>query len=153
MSNKKTDLSQQSITALLYTKGKRLLIKVLTPSTKSSKSITIDLSRNATCMTSTSLGAGIVSIGLEYGEVLMIHNFGEFIRYYVHDNELKESILTKTILHWHAQAALSLVFSCDGKYLYSGGEESVLVAWNVAKQSKSFLPRLGAALCHIVVSR
>ena len=153
MVNKKTEsLSQQHITAMIYTKGKRLQIKVLTTSTKSLKSITIDLAREATCFASTSHGAGIIAIGLEYGEIMMIHNFADFIRFYVNNHEIKEQILTKTILHWHAQACLSLVFSSDAKYLYSGGEESVLVAWNVAKQSKSFLPRLGAPLCHIVVS-
>ena len=30
--------------------------------------------------------------------------------------------------------------------LFSGGEEAVLVQWNLAKGTKAFLPRLGASI-------
>lgn len=37
----------------------------------------------------------------------------------------------------------------SGAYLYSGGEESVLVFWQVDSNHKQFKPRLGAPIAHI----
>ncbi|XP_028415073.1 WD repeat-containing protein 75-like [Dendronephthya gigantea] len=54
-----------------------------------------------------------------------------------------------TKLHWHAHSVASLNFSNDGAYLYSGGEESVLVFWQVDTSHKQFKPRLGAPIAHI----
>jgi hypothetical protein len=45
---------------------------------------------------------------------------------------------------------LSLGFSKDGRLLYSGGEEYVLVVWDLIDYSKSFLPRLNANLVHLI---
>lgn len=54
------------------------------------------------------------------------------------------------VLHWHAHAVNSLCFSADGLMLLSGGEEGVLVFWQMQHNfSKIFLPRLGAALLHL----
>jgi NET1-associated nuclear protein 1 (U3 small nucleolar RNA-associated protein 17) len=53
-------------------------------------------------------------------------------------------------LHWHAHSVHSLCFSTDGTHLYSGGEEAVLVQWNLQLSGggadKQFLPRLGGTL-------
>ena len=42
-------------------------------------------------------------------------------------------------------------FSSDGNYLYSGGEEAVLVVWQISSGNKRFLPRLGAPIAEIAV--
>jgi NET1-associated nuclear protein 1 (U3 small nucleolar RNA-associated protein 17) len=55
-------------------------------------------------------------------------------------------------LHWHAHAVTCLSFSSDGTLMLSGGEEGVLVMWQVATGKQSFLPRLGAPLSAISVS-
>lgn len=52
----------------------------------------------------------------------------------------------KVSLHWHAHAVADICFSSDGSYLYSGGEEAVLVVWQVETRRTRFLPRLGAAI-------
>ena len=52
----------------------------------------------------------------------------------------------KVSLHWHAHAVADICFNPDGSYLYSGGEEAVLVAWQVETRMKRFLPRLGAPI-------
>ncbi len=59
------------------------------------------------------------------------------------------SLTTVVTTHWHAHAVSCLYFSPDGKFLLSGGEEGVLVQWNLVIGSKSFLPRLGGALSHV----
>lgn len=49
-------------------------------------------------------------------------------------------------LHWHAHGVRALAFSTDGAYLLSGGEEAVLVVWQVETGHRQFLPRLGGTL-------
>jgi WD40 repeat protein len=57
-----------------------------------------------------------------------------------------------TTLHWHAHGVNTIVFNHDGDYLYSGGEEGVLVSWQLRSGVRSFLPRLGAALVDVALS-
>ena len=49
-------------------------------------------------------------------------------------------------VHWHAHAVGCLSFSTDGRYLLSGGEEAVLVLWDVQTSGRAYLPRLGGPL-------
>lgn len=48
--------------------------------------------------------------------------------------------------HWHAHAVSSLSFSGDGGHLFSGGEEAVLVVWQLQTGRKEFVPRVGAPI-------
>lgn len=48
--------------------------------------------------------------------------------------------------HWHAHAVSSISFTPNGAYLLSGGEESVLVVWQLHTGKKEFVPRLGAPI-------
>ncbi|KAJ3088070.1 WD repeat-containing protein 75 [Quaeritorhiza haematococci] len=57
-----------------------------------------------------------------------------------------------TTMHWHAHQVNDLAFTNDGEYLLSGGEEAVLVIWQLQTRSKQFLPRLGADILSIAVS-
>ena len=47
-------------------------------------------------------------------------------------------------LHWHAHDVRCLSFSADGNHLLSGGDEAVLVTWQLETRDRSFLPRLGS---------
>lgn len=55
-------------------------------------------------------------------------------------------------VHWHAHAVGCLSFSADGRYLLSGGEEAVLVLWDVRTSGRAYLPRLGGPLTGIAPS-
>eukprot|EP01027_Heterolobosea_sp_BB2_P019235 GEZU01027017.1.p1 GENE.GEZU01027017.1~~GEZU01027017.1.p1 ORF type:complete len:739 (+),score=128.73 GEZU01027017.1:281-2497(+) len=57
-----------------------------------------------------------------------------------------------SIYHWHANPVRSINFTPDGGYMLSGGDEAVLVQWQLAKGKKDFLPRLGASIQAIAVS-
>lgn len=57
-----------------------------------------------------------------------------------------------TLLHWHAHAVTSLAFTPNGAHLLSGGEEAVLVLWQLASRAKEFVPRLGAPISSIAVA-
>jgi NET1-associated nuclear protein 1 (U3 small nucleolar RNA-associated protein 17) len=52
------------------------------------------------------------------------------------------------VMHWHAHAVASLTFTPNGAYLLSGGEEAVLVIWELASGGfkKEFVPRVGSAI-------
>ena len=51
-----------------------------------------------------------------------------------------------SVLHWHAHAVSSLAFTPNGAYLLSGGEEAVLVVWQIESRHKEFVPRIGAPI-------
>ncbi|KZV93849.1 WD40 repeat-like protein [Exidia glandulosa HHB12029] len=57
-----------------------------------------------------------------------------------------------TMLHWHAHAVSSLTFTPNGAYLLSGGEEAVLVIWQLDANKKDFVPRVGAPIVSIAVT-
>ena len=68
-----------------------------------------------------------------------------------------EAYAPSTVLHWHAHAVSSLAFTPNGAHLLSGGEEGVLVVWQLhssggAGTSKEFVPRLGAPVTSIAVA-
>ncbi|KAJ7103370.1 WD40 repeat-like protein [Mycena belliarum] len=58
-----------------------------------------------------------------------------------------------TTLHWHAHAVSSIAFTPNGAYLLSGGEESVLVVWQLHSGKREFLPRIGSPIKTISVSK
>ncbi|TFY82077.1 hypothetical protein EWM64_g1935 [Hericium alpestre] len=64
-----------------------------------------------------------------------------------------ESRAPTTTLHWHAHAVSALAFTHNGAYLLSGGEEAVLVIWQLHSGKKEFVPRVGAPISTISVSR
>ena len=55
-------------------------------------------------------------------------------------------------MHWHAHRVRSLAFSADGTTLLSGGDEAVLVMWQLGTRNRSFLPRLGGSILAIASS-
>ena len=56
-------------------------------------------------------------------------------------------------LHWHAHAVSSITFSRNGAYLLSGGEEAVLVIWQLHTGRKDFIPRVGAPISTVSVTK
>ncbi|KAJ7040451.1 quinon protein alcohol dehydrogenase-like superfamily [Mycena alexandri] len=58
-----------------------------------------------------------------------------------------------TTMHWHAHPVASLAFTANGAYLLSGGEESVLVIWQLHTGKREFLPRIGSPIKTISVSK
>ncbi|XP_010681099.2 uncharacterized protein LOC104896097 [Beta vulgaris subsp. vulgaris] len=54
--------------------------------------------------------------------------------------------------HWHSSGVKFLSFSSDGAYLYSGGNEGVLVLWQLDTGKRKFLPRIGSPLLYFVHS-
>lgn len=76
---------------------------------------------------------------------------GKITLWYVLDlAEHRQKPVTSTV-HWHAHPVRSLSFTNDGIYLLSGGEEGVLVIWQMSTRTKQFLPHLGSDILSITV--
>ncbi|KAF5352400.1 hypothetical protein D9756_005945 [Leucocoprinus leucothites] len=56
-------------------------------------------------------------------------------------------------MHWHAHAVSTLAFTTNGAYLLSGGEEAVLVIWQLHTGRKEFVPRVGSAINTVSVAK
>jgi NET1-associated nuclear protein 1 (U3 small nucleolar RNA-associated protein 17) len=84
-----------------------------------------------------------IATGDSKGQITLWYCLGQ-------EEGVKKVVTSK--LHWHAHAVTCLSFSSDGTLMLSGGEEGVLVMWQVATGKQSFLPRLGAPLSAISVS-
>lgn len=52
-------------------------------------------------------------------------------------------------LQWHVHAVNSLLV--EGSYLYSGGEEGVVVVWHLRENKNDFLPRIGSEIVRLVL--
>ena len=48
----------------------------------------------------------------------------------------------RTVAHWHAHAVRTVAFSPDGAYMLSGGDEAVLVVWQMGTMAKVSAPLL-----------
>lgn len=70
---------------------------------------------------------------------------GQIFLLYYNDN-------AKTLHHWHSQSVNAITFTKSGNALLSGGQENVLVSWQLANQTKDFMPRLGAEITAISIS-
>lgn len=62
-----------------------------------------------------------------------------------------EKTAQTTTLHWHAHAVSSLAFTANGAYLLSGGEEAVLVIWQLHSGKKEYVPRVGSPIVHVAL--
>lgn len=56
-------------------------------------------------------------------------------------------------MHWHSHAVSALAFTSNGAYLLSGGEEAVLVIWQLHTGRREFVPRIGSSINTISVAR
>lgn len=61
--------------------------------------------------------------------------------------------VSKAVFHWHTLPVRCLSFSTTGSCFYSGGEEAVLVQWQIDYHlEKKFLPRLSSTITQLAIS-
>lgn len=85
---------------------------------------------------------GVVAVGSVGGAIDL---------YYEIFDKNRPSIIFPRALKWHIDPARALSFSLDGNYLLSGGNEKVLVFWQLDTGRSQFLPRLTGEISDIVV--
>lgn len=52
-------------------------------------------------------------------------------------------------LQWHVHEVRAL--KTNGAYLYSAGEEGVVVMWHLRENVKDFLPRIGSKIDNLII--
>ena len=85
-----------------------------------------------------------------------IHIYEDFLRRLIDFEKASQKGRSEQLmsrrLHWHRNAVLAVKWSMDGNYLISGGQETVLILWQLDSGRKDTLPHLGASIESIVVS-
>jgi NET1-associated nuclear protein 1 (U3 small nucleolar RNA-associated protein 17) len=84
----------------------------------------------------------ILAVGDKSGKITCIANYIS--------EESKDHV--RSIHHWHHLPVGCITFMADGSYLLSGGEESVMVIWQLDTGHKQFLPRMGGSIASITIS-
>ena len=82
-----------------------------------------------------------LAVGNDAGELLVC--------YFTPDNLAKPRVSSN---QWHHTEIRALHFMADGIYVLTGGDEAVLVFWQLETGFKQFLPRLGGEINSISVS-
>lgn len=65
---------------------------------------------------------------------------------FAHDYSADAARPVTTTMHWHARSPKTLAATPDGRHLLSGGEEGVVVAWDLERNYKQFLPHLESSV-------
>ncbi|KAJ1948181.1 NET1-associated nuclear protein 1, partial [Linderina macrospora] len=118
----------------------------------------LQLSANRVVSHKWAMGERISDIAFHPSEpVLAVGDWrGRIMFWYCLDDSLREDTEERDIVrrpyHWHAHKVNTIAFTEAGTSMLSGGEEGVVVFWQLATDHKSFLPRLGAEIVSIVVS-
>ncbi|KAJ9513928.1 hypothetical protein QJQ45_021053, partial [Haematococcus lacustris] len=106
--------------------------------------------RPYTCL-ALSADDSVLAAGDDSGRILIWRDLAAALpedkRAGLHSGKLRpKAPLPCTTLHWHAAAVGCLAFSPDAVFLRSGGQEAVMVQWQLEGSKPTFLPRLGGAL-------
>ena len=115
---------------LVYIMGKNIVTQSLVHASETklisrqAKLTTIDLSPDGK----------VLAVADEFGKIFVLYNFM--------DNSGGARLLIQSLPHWHAHGVSSLKF-ISPTLLVSGGKESVLVQWNLDRNDKTFISRLG----------
>ena len=114
---------------LVYILGKNIVTQSLTHVnnnkviSRQAKLVSLDLSHDAKKL----------AVGDDFGKIYILYNF-------MHGSQAK--IVIQSLPQWHAHSVNALKFT-ESDFLLSAGKESVLVQWNLEKQDKTFISRLG----------
>ena len=83
--------------------------------------------------------------------LILSDRHGQIVMWYCLDATAEAQGPQRT-LHWHANEVTDLAFTSNGQYLLSGGEEAVMVLWQIESGLRQYLPRLGDPIHYICVS-
>lgn len=80
-------------------------------------------------------------VGDEKGKITLLYD-------YFNEQKGKKNQFN-SVLEWHTGPVLALC--SNGQYIYSAGEESVVVLWHTRDLSRDFLPRVGTAIRSLLI--
>jgi len=151
--------ARQSVCSILIDGEEHVVVaskrRILVYSMKTRQGPKITNSTGAITCVAASQTTGVIVTGHEKGEICVWHDVPQWVKAAAALGDNMENLPAPvfTTLHWHAHAVQAVGLSFDGQYIYSGGEEAVLVVWQVSTNIKAFVPRLGGAITHIGTSK
>ena len=91
-----------------------------------------------------------VAVGLSRGEIII---YQDILRNLIgrEKNAQSQQLITRG-LHWHRGPVNTLKWSQDGNYIISGGNETVLVIWQLDTNQQQYLPHLTTEILNLTVS-
>ncbi|KAK9367203.1 hypothetical protein V1509DRAFT_627292 [Lipomyces kononenkoae] len=114
-------------------------------------STTIERSRSSSTIAISD--RGVVAVGSVTGVIDLYYPVADAESSNVAELEYRQSSKGYVIrtLKWHLDPVRALTFSLDANYLLSGGNEKVLLFWQLDTSNVQFLPRLPGPITNIVV--
>ncbi|KAJ5312918.1 hypothetical protein PENANT_c018G01177 [Penicillium antarcticum] len=103
---------------------------------------------NATCFDIRESVSIDLAVGESGGSILIYQN----VLNTLFGKETSDKKSSPRKLHWHRGSVNTVRWSKDGNYIISGGQESVMVLWQLDTGRKQFLPHLSSPICNIVIS-
>ncbi|KIW11700.1 hypothetical protein PV08_11002 [Exophiala spinifera] len=91
-----------------------------------------------------------VAVGLETGAI--VHYEDLLFRLIGKEKKNSNEDIAGRRLHWHRSSVNTLKWSRDRNYLISGGNETVLVIWQLDTNRQQFLPHLSTAIVNLSIS-
>lgn len=83
----------------------------------------------------------MVVIGDRKGKLTLLYN-------YLSEGRSNQNQFS-SVLEWHTGPVLALC--SNGNYIYSAGQESVIVLWHTKDLTRDFLPRVGTAIHYLSI--
>ncbi|GKY92255.1 hypothetical protein MPSEU_000196600 [Mayamaea pseudoterrestris] len=122
------------------------------------KCVDMDLNKGRNSMTAMAMSSTHVAVGYRSGEIHLLDSLLVLTQKYLVGGGDKTHHPSQTVLtrkfHWHAHPVACLEFSNSNNFLLSGGEESVMVTWQVAggtDRPTQVLPRVALGGIHNIV--
>lgn len=91
-----------------------------------------------------------VVIGCIDGVIIMYEDL--LYRLIGREKSMKDIEISSRRMHWHRQEVNTVRWSRDGNYLVSGGNETVLVIWQLDTNQQQFLPHLSSPILNLTIS-
>ena len=91
-----------------------------------------------------------VALGFTNGVIQICENI--FQQATIREKGIEQSDISSRRLHWHRGSVNTVKWSRDGNYLISGGNETVLVIWQLATNQQQVLPHLTTPILNLSVS-
>ncbi|KAK5051621.1 hypothetical protein LTR84_003273 [Exophiala bonariae] len=89
-------------------------------------------------------------VGFQSGTIMIYQDL--LFRLIGKEKSTDKEDITPRKLHWHRSAVNAVRWSRDQQYIISGGNETVLVIWQLNTNEKQFLPHLSTSILNLTIS-
>ena len=114
------------------------------------RSMDVQIRDRSNTVKSSSVKMTDVVIGCQDGSIIVYEDL--LYRLIGREKGIRDTEILSRRLHWHRQEVNTVKWSRDGNYLVSGGNETVLVIWQLDTNQQQFLPHLSTSILNLTIS-